>query len=316
MAVATQTEPAVALEPQAEEAPLITPDGHGLTIVIPAFNEAGSVGATVAALRGFKPAAEILVVDDGSRDGTPEEARAAGARVLRHPYNKGNGAAVKTGIRAARGAVVLMMDADGQHRAEDAERILAQIGEYDLVVGARTLATNRGVVRDLGNAFFNRLASYLSGRHIPDLTSGFRAFKRDHIMEFIHLLPNGYSYPTTSTLSFVKAGYNVAFVPIAARKAVGKSQIKLVRDGVKFVTIILRIITLFSPMKVFLPLALLFFLAGAGYGVGNFLIDPSHRIPNGALFLLMTSVFVFLFALISEQIAAMRFENTQRWPRE
>ncbi len=299
-----------------EDALLITPEGHGLTIIIPAYNEAGSVGHAVEALRQFKPAAELLVVDDGSTDTTAEEARGAGARVLRHPYNKGNGAAVKTGIRAATGAVVLMMDADGQHRPEDAEKLLALIGDYDLVVGARTLGTNRGVVRDLGNAFFNRLASYLSGRPIPDLTSGFRAFKRDHLLEFIHLLPNGYSYPTTSTLSFIKAGYNVGFVPIAARKAAGKSQIKIVRDGVKFVTIMLRIITLFSPMKVFLPIGALFLLLGLIYGVGNFALDPTHRIPNGALFLLMTGVFTFLFALISEQIAAMRFENTQRWPRE
>ena len=304
-------EPAPDSEPPA---PLITPEGQGLSIVLPAYNEAGSVGPTVAALRQYKPAAEILVVDDGSTDATAAEARAAGARVLRHPYNKGNGAAVKTGIRAAGGAVVLMMDADGQHQPADADRLLALIGEYDLVVGARTLATNRGFLRDAGNAFFNRFAGYLVWRPIPDLTSGFRAFKRDHMLEFIHLLPNGYSYPTTSTLSFIKAGYNVAFVPIAARKAAGRSQIKIVRDGLRFVQIMLRIATLFSPMKVFLPISLLFLLTGAAYGLGNYVL--AHRIPNGALLLLITSVFIFLFALISEQIAAMRFESTQRWPRE
>src|SRR3954447_7416593 len=156
-------------------------DAADTSVVIPAFNEAPSIAAVVRDLAASAPWREILVVDDGSTDGTGDQAQAAGARVLRHPYNKGNGAAVKTGIRAAQGAVVLMMDADGQHRAEDAERLLALIGEYDLVVGARTLATNRGALRDLGNAFFNRLASYLSGRPIPDLTSGFRAFKRDHI---------------------------------------------------------------------------------------------------------------------------------------
>ena len=170
------------------------------------------------------------------------------------------------------------------------------------------------MVRDMGNAFFNQLASYMVGRPIPDLTSGFRAMRRPLIMEFIHLLPNGYSYPTTSTLSFMKAGYNVQFVPIRARKAAGKSQIKMMRDGTKFVVIIFRIITLFSPMKVFLPLSLVLFLSAWSTALGNFALAADHRIPNGAVILLMTSIFVFLFGLISEQIAAMRFENTQRMP--
>ena len=303
------------LPPPAAEAP-IGPDGRGLSIIIPAYNEGESIGTVLAKVRGLKPAAEVVVVDDGSTDDTAAHARAAGAHVVRHPYNKGNGAAIKSGLRAAAGDVVLMMDADGQHRPEDIERVLAGVGEYDLVVGARTLGTNRGMLRDAGNAFFNRLASYLVGRPIPDLTSGFRAMRHARIMEFIHLLPNGYSYPTTSTLAFIKAGYNVAFVPIQARKASGKSQIKLIRDGTKFVVIILRIITLFSPMKIFLPLAALLFVLGIGYGIENFALAADHRIPNGAAVLIMTSIFVFLSGLISEQIAAMRFENTQRLPDE
>ena len=289
-------------------------DGTGLSVVIPAYNEGESISMIIEKMRALKPAAELIVVDDGSKDNTALVARASGARVVRHPYNKGNGAAVKTGIRAAKGKVVLLMDADGQHRVEDVESVLAHIGEYDLVVGARTIATERGVIRDLGNAFFNRLASYLVGRNIPDLTSGFRAMKRDKIMEFIHLLPNGYSYPTTSTLSFIKAGYNVDFVPIRARKASGKSQIKIVRDGVKFIVIIFRIITLFSPMKIFLPLAVIFFLLGLIYALGNFFL--AGHIPNGAVLLLMTSVFIFMFGLISEQIAAMRSEGAQRQERD
>ena len=267
-------------------------------------------------IRQLKPAAEVLVIDDGSSDDTAGVAAAQGARVVRHPYNKGNGAAVKSGLRAARGAVVLIIDADGQHQPEDIERVLAGVGEYDLVVGARTLGAARGVLRDLGNGFFNRLASYLVGREIPDLTSGFRAMRHSLIMEFIHLLPNGYSSPTTGTLSFIKAGYNVQFVPIRARKASGKSQIKLVKDGTKFLVIIFRIITLFSPMKVFLPLSGVLFLLGLAYGLSNFVLAADHRIPNGAVILLMSSIFVFLFGLISEQIAAMRFENTQRLPLE
>ena len=263
-------------------------------------------------VRALKPAAEVIVVDDGSSDDTAQHARANGARVVRHPYNKGNGAAIKSGLRAATGAVVLMMDADGQHRPEDIEGVLAGVGDYDLVVGARTLGADRGRVRDLGNACFNSLASYLVGRPIPDLTSGFRAMRHSLIMEFIHLLPNGYSYPTTSTLSFIKAGYNVQFVPIRARKASGKSQIKIIRDGTKFVVIILRIVTLFSPMKIFLPLSALIFLLGLIYSIGNVALAAGHRIPGGGIVLLMTSIFVFLFGLISEQIAAMRFESTQR----
>jgi glycosyltransferase involved in cell wall biosynthesis len=291
----------------------IGPDGRGLSVIIPAFNEGESIGVILGKIRQLKPAAEVLVVDDGSADNTAAVAAACGARVVRHPYNKGNGAAIKSGLRAARGAVVLMLDADGQHQPEDIERVLAEIGEYDLVVGARTLGAARGLVRDLGNGFFNRLASYLVGRPIPDLTSGFRAMRRPLIMEFIHLLPNGYSYPTTSTLAFIKAGYNLQFVPIRARKAAGKSQIKIIRDGTKFVVIILRIITLFSPMKVILPVSLVVFLLGLIYGLGNFFL-ADHRIPNGAVIMLMTSIFIFLFGLISEQIAAMRFESTQRPP--
>ncbi|MGI8588792.1 MAG: glycosyltransferase family 2 protein [Chloroflexia bacterium] len=287
-------------------------DGRGLSVIIPAYNEGEAIGSVLEKIRRLKPAAEVIVVDDGSSDNTAEAALAHGARVVRHPYNKGNGAAVKSGLRAAGGEVVLLLDADGQHQPEDIERVLAGIGEYDLVVGARTMGTSRGLLRDLGNAFFNRLASYLVGRDIPDLTSGFRAMRHPLIMEFIHLLPNGYSYPTTSTLSFIKAGYNVQFVPIRARKASGKSQIKLVRDGTKFIVIILRIVTLFSPMKVFLPLSALIFLLGLSYGIWNFALHASHRIPNGVVLLLMSSVFVFLFGLISEQIAAMRFESTQR----
>jgi glycosyltransferase involved in cell wall biosynthesis len=281
-------------------------------VIIPAFNEGESISYVLGKIRQLKPAAEVIVVDDGSTDNTAAAALAEGVRVVRHPYNKGNGAAIKSGLRAATGEVVLMLDADGQHRPEDIEQVLGGIGEYDLVVGARTLGANRGMVRDLGNGFFNSLASYLVGRPIPDLTSGFRAMRRALIMEFIHLLPNGYSYPSTSTLAFIKAGYNVNFVPILAKKATGKSQIKILKDGTRFVVIILRIVTLFSPMKVFGPISGILMLAGLLYGLLNVAITPEHRVPNGAVILLMSSVFIFLFALISEQIAAMRLEHTQR----
>ena len=285
---------------------------YNLTVVIPAYNEADSVGRVVQAIRTQRPDAEILVVDDGSADNTAQAAWAAGARVIRHPYNKGNGAAVKTGLRSATGDVVLLLDADGQHPPEDIERVLAPIGEYDLVVGARTPESETHWVRDVGNALFNGLASYLAGRNIPDLTSGFRAMKRNLIMEFIHLLPNLYSYPSTSTLAFIKAGYNVAFVPIRARKGTGRSNTKILRDGVRAIVIILRMITLFAPMKIFLPLSALLFVAGVVYGLANIFLAGINRIPNGSVLLILSSLFIFLFGLISEQIAALRFESSQR----
>jgi glycosyltransferase involved in cell wall biosynthesis len=266
----------------------------------------------IAKARALRPQAEILVVDDGSQDDTPQVALAAGARVIRHPYNKGNGAAVKTGLRNAHGEVVLLLDADGQHPPEDIERVLAGIGEYDLVVGARTRDSESARIRDFGNAVFNNLATYLSGRRIPDLTSGFRAMKRDMVLEFIHLLPNLYSYPTTTTLAFIKAGYNVQFVPIRARKGTGRSNTKILRDGVRAVVIIMRMITLFAPMKIFLPISLALFVLGVVYGVANIFIWGISRIPNGSVLLILSSLFIFLFGLISEQIAAMRFENSQR----
>jgi glycosyltransferase involved in cell wall biosynthesis len=285
---------------------------YSLTVIIPAYNEGDAIARVIGKVRELRPAAEVLVVDDGSRDNTAEVAGVSGARVIRHPYNKGNGAAVKTGLRNARGEVVLLLDADGQHPPEDIERVLSEIGEYDLVVGARTKDSESAWVRDLGNAIFNNLATYLSGRKIPDLTSGFRAMKRDLIMEFIHLLPNLYSYPTTSTLSFIKAGYNVKFVPIKARKGTGRSNTRIMRDGVRAIVIILRMITLFAPMKIFLPVSVGLFFLGVLYGLANIFLFDINRIPNGSVLLILSSLFIFLFGLISEQIAAMRFESSQR----
>lgn len=287
-------------------------DGYTLTVVIPAYNEGDAIHNVIGKIRELRPDAEILVVDDGSKDNTSDVAREAGARVIRHPYNKGNGAAVKTGLRNAHGEVVLLLDADGQHPPEDILRVLAPIGEYDLVVGARDRKSETALVRDVGNALFNGLASYLAGRDIPDLTSGFRAMKRDLIMEFIHLLPNLYSYPTTSTLAFLKAGYNVEFVPITARRGTGRSNTKILRDGVRAIVIILRMITLFAPMKIFLPISVVLFVLGVLYGLANIFLFGINRIPNGSVLLIMSSLFIFLFGLISEQIAAMRFENSQR----
>ena len=284
-------------------------DPSAVSVVIPSCNEADVIGDVVAALASAATWHEIIVVDDGSRDGTGARAAAAGATVVTHPYNKGNGAAVKSGIRRAAGEFVMIIDGDGQHRPEDATRLAAKLGEYDLVVAARAASTQATQGRKFGNALLNRFASYLTGRDIPDLTSGFRAARREYLREFLHLLPNGFSTPTTTTLAFIKAGYNVAFEPTDARPRVGTSKIRLARDGAKFFMIILKIVTIFSPLRVFLPLAGASVAMGIAYGLWN--VVAHARIPNGAVLLILFGVMVFLVGLVSEQISALRFEGRQ-----
>jgi glycosyltransferase involved in cell wall biosynthesis len=276
-----------------------------VSIVIPAMNEADAIADVVARLRASAPWREILVIDDASQDGTGDRATEAGAHVIRHPYNKGNGAAVKTGIRHAAGEYVLIVDADGQHPPDDACRLVKRLGEYDLVIGARAGSTQANAARRVGNAVLNWLASYLTGRQIPDLTSGFRAARRECLLEFLHLLPNGFSTPTTTTLAFLKAGYNVTFEPIAARPRIGRSKIKFARDGAKFFLILLKIITLFSPLRIFLPISVASLLVGVAYGVWNVAVHA--RIPNGSVLLILFAVVVFLVGLVSEQISSLRF---------
>lgn len=276
-------------------------DPGQVSIVIPAFDEELGIGPVVERVRALRSWAEVLVVDDGSRDRTAEVAAAAGARVVRHPYNKGNGAAVKTGIRAARGELVLLMDADGQHDPDDVLRVLEPLDLHDLVVGARS-SKDQTATRALGNWVFTRLASWLTGRPIPDLTSGFRAARRERLLEILHLLPNGFSYPTTSCLALLKAGHNVTFVPITAHRRVGKSKIRVLQDGTKFLLIIFKIVTLYSPLRVFFPIAAASFLLGAAYGLWN--VVAHGKIPMGSALLIQLAVVVFLFGLISEQIAA------------
>lgn len=283
---------------------------YRLSVVMPAFNEGASIVAVLGRVAAQLPDAEIIVVDDASTDDTAAAAERGGARVIRQPYNKGNGAAVKAGIRAAHGEVVLLLDADGQHDPTDIPRVLAPIGPYDLVVAARSRASNATWTRGVGNAALNQLATYLTGMAVPDLTSGFRAIKRAQIMEFIHLLPNRYSYPTTSTMAFIKAGYSVKFVPIAARKRDGgASGQRLLRNGVVFGTIILRMVTLFSPLKIFSPISVVLFVLGAGYGI--YTIITEVHITNTTVLLVLTSLLIFLMGLISEQIAAYRFERRE-----
>jgi glycosyltransferase involved in cell wall biosynthesis len=280
-----------------------------VSVVIPAFNEADAIADVVSMLVAAGPWHQIIVVDDGSSDDTTARATAAGATVIRHPYNKGNGAAVKTGIRQATGEFVMIVDGDGQHRPDDARRLVGRLGEYDLVIGARAPSTQANAARWAGNAALNRLASYLTGREIPDLTSGFRAARREYLHELIHLLPNGFSTPTTTTLAFIKAGYNVTFEPTDARHRVGTSKIRLARDGAKFFIIILKIVTLYSPLRVFLPISLAAFVPGAVYALWT--IVTQRHVTNSSVMLIMLAVIVFLVGLVSEQISSLRFEGRQ-----
>ena len=279
------------------------------SVIIPALNEEGAIAEVVARLQSGGPWHEIIVVDDGSTDATGDRARAAGAIVVRHPYNKGNGAAVKSGIRTATGDVVLIVDGDGQHRPADAARLVGGIGEYELVVGARSAATQATLARRFGNHLLNRLASYLTERNIPDLTSGFRAARRDCLQEFLHLLPNGFSTPATTTMSFIKAGYSVSFVPIEAEQRVGQSKIRLAKDGAKFFLILLKIITIFSPLRIFVPISLITFTLGFLYALWT--IWTQSHVTNSSVLLIVLSVVIFLVGLVSEQISALRFERRQ-----
>lgn len=279
-------------------------DPRAVSVVLPAYNEAAAIAGVVQGLVAAGEWREILVVDDGSTDETAARAAAAGAQVVRHPYNKGNGAAVKTGIRRCVGEFVLLLDADGQHQPTDAARLVARLGEYDLVVGARSRPSQAGMARAIGNGLLNRLATFLTEHRIPDLTSGMRAARRECLLEFLPLLPNGFSTPTTTTLAFLRAGYNVAFEPIETRPRLGRSKIRLVRDGMKFLLIVMRVVTIFSPMRVFLPVAAVAAAGGVAYGIAT--VTTSHKIANGAVVLLLFAVVVFLVGLVSEQIAALR----------
>jgi glycosyltransferase involved in cell wall biosynthesis len=280
------------------------------SVVVPAHNETDSIREVVTGLAAAARWREILVVDDGSTDGTGEAARSAGASVIRHPYRKGNGAAVKTGIRRATGEFILILDGDGQHRTEDAVKIVARLDDYDLVVGARPPSLQATNSRRLGNSALNALASYLANHPIPDLTSGLRAARRAALVEFLHLLPNGFSTPTTTTLAFLKAGYSVAFEPIAPRPRSGVSKIRLVRDGTKFFLIVMRVITIFSPLRIFAPFSLCAMTLGAGYGLWT--IATQMRVTNSSVLLIVLGVVIFLIGLVSEQISALRFEGRNR----
>lgn len=305
-----QTQEVLLLNKSTEEQPENKNSATTLSIVLPAKNEAAAIGQTIAGIVALLPNAEVIVVNDGSTDGTEGAARAAGARVISHPYSKGNGAAIKTGARAASGNVIVFMDADGQHDPADITALLARLDEgYDMVVGARQAGSQASIGRGIANRFYNRLATYMTGHKVADLTSGFRAVRAAKFREFLYLLPNGFSYPTTSTMAFFRAGYSVAYEPIHAAKRVGKSHLRPLHDGLRFLLIIFKIGTLYSPLKLFAPAAAGLFLLGSLWYLHTFI--QFGRFTNMSALLYTGSVVVFIMGLISEQITALMYKERE-----
>jgi glycosyltransferase involved in cell wall biosynthesis len=282
-------------------------DSATLSIILPCLNESQSLQTLLARLTSYYPDTEIIVVDDGSSDDSASIAEKAGVKVIRHPYSMGNGAAIKSGARAASGDILVFMDADGQHAPEDIERLLSQLAPgYDMVVGARSADSQANIGRWFANSFYNWLSSWMVGHRIADLTSGFRAVKADKFQEFIYLLPNGFSYPTTITMAFFRAGYSVSYIPIVAHKRIGKSHIRL-RDAVRFVLIIFKIGTLYAPLKLFGSLSFGFFTLGLSYYLYTF--TTAGRFTNMGVLLFITSLLIFLIGLVSEQITQLLYSR-------
>lgn len=283
-----------------------------LSIIIPSKNEEKGLSLVLPKLIALYPHAQIIVVSDGSTDATADVVRKYGADTIVHPYSKGNGASIKTGLRHAKGDIVVCMDGDGQHRPEDIALLLENLNKgagFDMVVGARDNAGQANVHRSFANGFYNKFASWMVGHKIHDLTSGFRAIRREKFLEFISLLPNKFSYPTTITMSFFRSGYSIAYVPITVQKRVEgtHSHVRLLADGIRFLIIIFKIGTLFSPLKLFAPIALSLFVSGIGYYLYTYLSDG--RFTNMGALLFSTSVIVFLMGLISEQITALLYKD-------
>lgn len=279
-----------------------------LSIVLPARNEAESLQTLLPALKNLYPGSEIIVVNDGSGDDTRAIVRNAGVILIDHPYSMGNGAAIKSGARAATGKAILFMDADGQHGPEDIEELIVKYEEgFDMVVGARSVNTHASFVRRIANSFYNKLASLMTGHRILDLTSGFRIVNARKFRRFLYLLPNGFSYPTTSTMAFFRSGYPVAYVPIHALTRTGKSNIRILRDGFRFVVIILKIGALFSPMRLFVPTSLMMFLIGISYYAYTYITES--RFTNMSALLLISSLMIFLIGILSEQISSLHYKN-------
>lgn len=280
------------------------------TIVIPAKNEAANLQDLLPELISLYPQAEIIVVNDGSTDNTQEVCKKNNVNVINHVYSKGNGASIKTGARAARGEIIVFMDGDGQHQPKDISRLLAELeGGADMCVGARDSKSQASVGRSLANAFYNKLATLISGHSVADLTSGFRAVYRNKFSSFIYLLPNGFSYPTTITMAFFRAGFSVKYVPIVALARTGKSHVNIFKDGLRFLIIIFKIGTLYSPLKIFIPTSMAFFCTGVGYYMYTFF--TRHVFTNMSAVLFLSAVIIFLIGLVSEQITVLMYKDTE-----
>ena len=287
----------------------MTSTTRSLSIVIPAKNEAAAIGDVVKKAKEAFPDAELIVVDDGSEDETGSLAELAGATVHRHPVSMGNGAAVKAGARAATGDLIAFMDADGQHSPEDLAKLIARLDDgFDMVVGARSAGGHANVGRLFANGLYNQIATAMSGQRIDDLTSGFRVAKAELFKRFLYLLPNGFSYPTTITMAFLRSGFPIDFVPIKVDKREGKSHIRPIRDGIRFLVIIFKIATLYSPLKIYVPVSGLFFVTGLGYYAYTYM--TMGRFTNMSMLIFSASVIIFLIGLISEQITALTFSRS------
>jgi len=278
-----------------------------VTVVIPALNEAAAIGRVVEQLVGLYPSYEVLVVDDGSADGTGEIAASAGARVVRHDWNKGYGAALRTGCRQARGRIVCFFDGDGQHRAEDVERVVREVGHYDAVFGARTQGSDAPLLRRPGKFLLRVFASFLSGMKLLDFNSGLRAFKREVILKYLHLMPSGFSFSTTSTFAMLKSDRPVKWVPIVVEKRQGKSSVSQVRHGFQTLLLMLRLTTLFEPLKVFVPVSALFMAVAIGFLIAN--LAMGRAVPQTSVIMSVSSVSIFMMGLVIDQVSAMRREK-------
>lgn len=282
--------------------------GRNLSIIIPAKNEEAGLSKFLPVLNKLYPEAEVIVVDDGSSDSTASVAVGFSAKVISHPYSKGNGAAIKTGARNATRDVILCMDADSQHDPQEISRLVDKYHEgYHMVVGSRSRAHQASVARAFGNGLYNRLASIVVGHKVKDLTSGFRVVNRDKFLRFIDLLPNGFSYPTTITMAFFKVGYSVAYVDVNVNRRIGKSHLSVTKDGIRFLLIIFKVATLHSPLKIFLPLAMFHLVAGVGYYFYTYFMFNQFR--NMSLLTISVGVVIFLMGLLSEQITALYYKD-------
>jgi glycosyltransferase involved in cell wall biosynthesis len=283
---------------------------HNISIIIPAKNESEGLRKILPALRNFFPEDEILVVNDGSTDDTVKVCESFSVKVISHNYSKGNGASIKSGARLATGDIFVFMDADGQHSPEEIRKLLDELEHgYDMVVGARTMDSHASIARGIANSFYNRFASWVSGHKVRDLTSGFRAVRAEKFRQFLYLLPNGFSYPTTITMAMFRAGYSISYVPVNVIDRVGKSHIRPLVDGLRFLLIIFRIGTLYSPLKIFAPVSLLFFITGIGYYIYTYY--TLGRFTNMGTLLFIISILVFLIGLVSEQLTMLLYSDSQ-----